>query len=333
MIDTDRKLKIGVVGCGLIAKLSHIPAIRRIPEIDLTFVVDAKIEWAKETARKFLVPNYSDDYSKLFGKVDLAIVAVPNSLHAEITCALLENGVHVLCEKPMEVSVEKCNKMIESQKKSGKLLMIGHSRRFTSNAMLLKEFIKEGYFGKLKEFKFVLGHKYTSWPSQSKFSFNKELSGGGVLIDQGVHLIDLLIWLSEKDGKVIEIRAEDTLKSGMEDYAKVKVELEDGGVGTIETSRVKELDNVCEIKGAKGWGKFHIDNISFLQIFSEDIRGCKSSRKPILIKTELNNPHFDQLKHFFKCITEKKEPLVDGEEAIKSIRLIEESYKKIKLRK
>ena len=331
MINVEKKLKVGIVGCGLIAKLSHIPAIRRIPEIDLTFVVDAKLEWAKETAQRFIVPNYSSNYSDLFGKIDLAIVAVPNSLHAEITCALLENGIHVLCEKPMETTVEKCQKMIDSQKKSKKLLMIGHSRRFVSNVVLLKEFIRENYFGEIKDFRFVIGHKHTSWPSQSKFFFNRELAGGGALIDKGIHLIDLLIWFSGKEGKVTGIQAEDILKTGTEDYAKVTVELKNGGRGTIETSRLKELDNLCEIKGEKGWGRFHIDNISYLQIFSEEIKGCRNNKCPILIKTDLNNSHFDQLKHFLNCINNKKEPLIDGEKALENIRFIEEAYKIMKI--
>jgi len=143
MEERVRKLKVGVVGCGLIAKLSHIPAIRRVPEVDLTFVVDSKLEWAKETARRFLISNFSDNYADLFGNVDLAIVATPNSLHSEISCALLENGIHVLCEKPMEVSFDKCKKMIDSQQKSKKILMIGHNRRFASNAKLLNEIIND----------------------------------------------------------------------------------------------------------------------------------------------------------------------------------------------
>ena len=326
-----RKLKVGVVGCGLIAKLSHIPAIRRVPEVDLTFVVDSKLEWAKETARRFLISNFSDNYADLFGNVDLVIVATPNSLHSEISCALLENGIHVLCEKPMEVSFDKCKKMIDSQQKSKKILMIGHNRRFASNAKLLNEFINEGYFGEIKELKLVLGHKHTSWPSQSKFGFNKILSGGGVLIDQGIHLIDLLIWLSKKGYKVKGAEGKDILKTGMEDYAKVKVEFENGGIGIIETSRIKELNNICEIKGERGWGKFHIDNISFLEIFSEDIKSCKKTRNSILIKTAINNTHFDQFKHFLECIYEKKSPLVDGGKAAQGIKMIEECYKVMRL--
>lgn len=325
----SRKLKVGIVGCGLIAKLSHIPAIRRVPEVELTFVIDSRIEWAKETARRFLVQNFSDKHSDLFGNVDLAIVATPNSLHADISCSLLEHGIHVLCEKPMEVSVEKCRKMVDAQEKSKKILMIGQSRRFASNAKLLSEFIEDGYIGEVKELKFVLGHEHTSWPSQSKFGFNKALSGGGVLIDQGIHLIDLLLWLSKRDGKVKKAEGKDILKTGMEDYAKVTIELDNSGIGVIETSRIKELDNVCEVKGEKGWGKFHIDNISFLEIFSEDIKACRNSRRPILIKTMLNNTHYDQLRHFIKCINEGYNPMVKCSEAMNAVRIVEETYSKI----
>ncbi len=331
MGENIRKLKVGVVGCGLIAKLSHIPAIRRVPEVEITFVIDSRIEWAKETAHRFLVPNFSDKHSDLFGNVDLAIVATPNSLHADISCSLLEHGIHVLCEKPIEVSVDKCRKMIDAQEKSKKILMIGQSRRFASNAKLLSEFIDNGYIGEAKELKFVLGHEHTSWPSQSKFGFNKALSGGGVLMDQGIHLIDLLIWFSKKNWKVKKVEGRDVLKTGMEDYVKAEVELENGGVGIIETSRIKEMENVCEVVGEKGWGKFHIDNISFLQIFSKDIRSCKISGSPINIKTEINNTHFDQFKHFVNCVYEQKKPLVDGVKAMEGIKMVEECYKIMKL--
>ena len=74
-----------------------------------------------------------------------------------------------------------------------------------------------------------------------------------------------------------------------------------------------------------------MDNISYLQIFSEEIKGCRNNNGPVLIKTELNNTHFDQLKHFFNCIDEEKEPLINGEKAIKCIRLIEQSYKIMKI--
>ena len=126
------KLKVGVVGCGLISKLRHIPAYKRLKDLNVMAVCDLNEELAKETAKEFEIPNFYTDTSKMFDEEDLDIVdiCVPPQIHAAIAIEAMESGAHVIMEKPMATKVSDCEEMIRVSKKNNVKLSVVHNDLF-----------------------------------------------------------------------------------------------------------------------------------------------------------------------------------------------------------
>jgi predicted dehydrogenase len=116
------RLRIGIVGAGPITERYHLAAVRGVPEVRPTLMVDVDAERARRFAERNRFPRWSSELPELFGRVDLAIVALPNHLHAPVSCELLAHGIHVLCEKPMARTPAECKLMIDAAKRSGALL-------------------------------------------------------------------------------------------------------------------------------------------------------------------------------------------------------------------
>ncbi|RMF95618.1 MAG: gfo/Idh/MocA family oxidoreductase [Candidatus Schekmanbacteria bacterium] len=327
-----RQIRVGIIGCGMITRTFHVPAIVRFPELKIEAFSDINKSWADEMAVKYSAPYAFSDYGEMIGKIDMAIVATPNAYHTSISKELLKAGINVLCEKPMGISVEECEEVAKAEKDSNAIFMVAHSRRFASNVMLLKKFLDEGKFGDLRNIELKLGHSHKQWITRSGFSFKKEQAGGGVLIDQGIHLIDLLIWFYDGEIKVVSIKGKDMLGYGMEDIVEAEFLLDNGGKAVISSSRVDEWENLCKIEGTKGWAHFHIDDKTYLLVESRKIRGCELLGA-IQFKTPLTNIYQEQLKCFIKHIKKNKKPPISADEAIKGIRLMNYCYEKMELSK
>src|SRR5690625_3207362 len=198
-----RKLKMGIIGVGGIAQDRHIPAYQALSDkVEITAIQDLKITKAKEVAKKFNIPYVFSNYEELFAAVDAVTICTPNKFHAEISIAALEAGVHVLCEKPMAMTVTECETMLAASKKSGKLLSVAYHYRYTEAAKVAKAAVKSGEVGDPRVTR-VQALRRRKVPGWGVFT-NKELQGGGSLIDYGCHLIDLSLWLLG-DPKPIEV--------------------------------------------------------------------------------------------------------------------------------
>jgi len=325
-----KQIRTGIIGCGMITRSFHVPAIMRFPEIKLEAVSDIKGEWADELASRYSAPYSFSDFREMKGKIDMAIVATPNAYHTSISKELLESGISVLCEKPMGISVAECEEVLEADKNSDAVFMVAHSRRFASNAMFLRELLDLEKLGEIRSIELKLGHSHKQWITRSGFSFKKEQAGGGVLIDQGIHLIDLLVWLYDGSISVKSVKGKDVLEYGMEDTVEAEFLLDNGGKALISSSRTDEWDNLCKIEGTEGWAHFHIDDKSLLLVNSRKIKGC-STLGTLQIKTALTNIYQDQLKCFLKHFKDKTRPMINAKEAIKSIRLMNSCYEIIEL--
>src|SRR5262249_23772537 len=117
------RLRFGVIGCGAIVTLHQLPALRRCSQLDLVGVVDRDCEWAGRVARRFGIPPAPGDAAALVGAVDAVLIATPNTTHAAIACDLLEQGVHVLCEKPLATSRADVDRMLDAAARGGARLM------------------------------------------------------------------------------------------------------------------------------------------------------------------------------------------------------------------
>jgi predicted dehydrogenase len=187
-------LKVGVIGLGI--GRHHIAGYQGHPGAQVVAIADVDEIRLKEQGDKYNVPGRYTDALEMLAqeKLDVVSVATPNKYHMPLTVAALEAGCHVLCEKPMAMSAAEGRQMLEAAKKAGKRLMINFSYRFTEQSMALKGQVESGILGEVY-FGRTVWHRRRGLPGFGGWFGQKALSGGGPLIDLGVHRLDLALWL------------------------------------------------------------------------------------------------------------------------------------------
>ena len=243
------RLRIGVVGAGVVLGRYHIPAINGVPEVVRSIIVDANAEVARQAATRYGFPKWSTDITELARYSDLAIVLVPNGLHARISCELLSNGIHVLCEKPMARNVGECQTMIEASLRGRTLLAIGHNRRFRSHVALGRQLLQKGLIGDPVNIRAEEGST-SDWPRSASY-FDPKLAGGGALLDVGIHSVDLIRWLV---GEFKEVKYKGNgSETSVESDAEMSFRLSRGCTGELVVSRNRNLAQMLTLTGTDGF--------------------------------------------------------------------------------
>ncbi|MED3877670.1 Gfo/Idh/MocA family oxidoreductase [Priestia megaterium] len=324
------KVKIGVIGCGSIAQHRHLPEYKMNEQVELVAVCDINTERANSVAQQYGVKAYTN-YEELLasGTVEAVSVCTPNYLHAPISVAALNSGVHVLCEKPMATSEEEAKAMIEAAKTNGKKLMIGHNQRFVASHQKARELIEKGEIGKIYSFRTAFGHGGPEgWSVDGKDSwfFKKDEAFIGAMGDLGVHKTDMLRYILNEEivevGAFVESNAKDF--ANVDDNAVCVLKTESGIIGTLAASWAyngKE-DNSTIVYGEKGILRLEDDptyslvaqyatgevvNYELGKIQSNDEGGQSNSRV---------------IEQFVDAVAEDKESPVPGEEGLKSLAVI-----------
>lgn len=188
-------LKVGIIGAGLIAKEVHIPNYQKCENVEVVAVVNHHIEKAKQCAEQFNIRYTFSEVQEMLEKVELDAISIctPNKFHADQTIAALQANCHVLCEKPPAMSIQEAKAMEEAAEKAGKILSYGFHYRHTSEVETLKRFIEKDELGHIYAAK-ATAVRRRGIPGWGVFT-NKELQGGGPLIDIGVHMLDTALHL------------------------------------------------------------------------------------------------------------------------------------------
>ena len=188
---------IGIIGCGRIAQVRHIPEYADHRDARLDAFYDLNPERARELAGTYGGRVY-ETYEELLEdeKIDAVSICVPNEFHAKISIAALKAGKDVLCEKPMAVTLEECRQMAEAAEETGKCLMIGQNQRLAKGHALARKLIERGDIGKVITFKTTFGHGGPeSWsidPGSNTWFFDKKKAAMGAMADLGIHKTDLI---------------------------------------------------------------------------------------------------------------------------------------------
>lgn len=191
-------LKVGIIGAGGIAKDVHIPNyLKNNDRVQVVAIADVVFERAEEVARQYDIPYVFDSYQQMLAdvKLDAVSVCVPNKFHMDATITALEAGCHVLCEKPPAMNAAEAKAMQEAAEKAGKILTYGFHYRHTAEVEMAKRFIDAGEMGHIYSTK-VQAIRRRGIPGWGVFT-NKELQGGGPLIDIGVHMLDTALYLMD----------------------------------------------------------------------------------------------------------------------------------------
>ncbi|MEK7475670.1 MAG: Gfo/Idh/MocA family oxidoreductase [Candidatus Coatesbacteria bacterium] len=189
-----KTLRVGIIGTGGIAQ-THLQGYKESEGVEVVAACDVREEAARSTAQKWNIPNVYTDYRKMFKeqKLDLVSVATPNAFHMAPTVAALQAGCHVLCEKPIAMNAREGAIMCAAAKKARRMLDIGLNCRFIPGNQALKKFVVAGELGKIYYVR-VQALRRRGIPGWGAFT-RKDMSGGGPLIDIGVHQLDLALWL------------------------------------------------------------------------------------------------------------------------------------------
>lgn len=246
--------RVALVGCGAVAEVLHAPTLRTLAAeglVEVAALVDPNPARSAQVAR--LLPRarrFSDLGAALAdARPDLAIVATPHQTHADIAARCLDAGAHVLCEKPLASSVAACDRVIAAAERAGRVLAVGHVRRFFPACQVIKEVLDAGLLGPVRTFRFLEGETY-SWPAQSASYFRRAEAGGGVLMDVGAHALDLLLWWL---GDVANVDYADDAMGGVEATCRARFAMASGAEGIVRLSRDWPLADRYVIECERGW--------------------------------------------------------------------------------
>ena len=338
----EQKCKIGIVGAGGIARICHIPGMKKLNNVEIIGIADIKEESAKSVAKEFGIPNVFKDYKKLIemDEIDIVDICTPNCSHYQITIDSLKAGKHVICEKPLAISVQQVKEMINTARRYKKKLMSIQNHRFRPEVIKIKEMIDNGYFG---ETYFARAHalRRRGVPALPTF-IKKSIAGGGPMFDIGVHILDLTYWLMgcpevksvtgitlTKLAKQKDIRGDwgewDRDIYDVEDFSAGFVKFKDGSGLNIETSfllNMKEKEIFAtQVFGTKGG--FYIPWGSPAEIYTE--------KNGIHMTTQITNvpevaPHQEQINAFIESVLEDKPLPVPPEQSLEVIKILEAIY-------
>jgi predicted dehydrogenase len=189
-------LRIGLVGVGAAAQINHIPALRKIEDLELVALCDRDPEKVARVAQKFQIPRSYTRFEELLSddEVHAIDICTPNFLHAPMAMAALEAGKHVLCERPLARSAEEAAAMMKAAKKNERILMCAVQHRFREDAQLLRKFVQNGDLGDLFLAKAGWLRQRTEWDSDEWRRQRRE-AGGGVVLDLGFQMLDQALWI------------------------------------------------------------------------------------------------------------------------------------------
>jgi predicted dehydrogenase len=310
-------IKIGLIGAGAIAQQAYLPLMQDFKGLKLTAIVEPDRRITDDLCRRYHLPYIGPDLHEALAHVDAAVICTPNYLHYPIAKACLECGKHVLCEKPVTTMVEDCENLLQIANSNALIFTVGHVRRFYPAVKQIKEIVAENAFGLLIDFDFREGTVF-SWPTGSGYVFDKEKAGGGVLMDIGVHLLDLLLWWL--DDEPVDVDYADDALGGLEAFADIHMTFSKGVTGRVRLSRLSVLRNSYSLRFERGevqWSPFNPGNLY--------IR--KEQKKPQILSFRNENPTLAMLSDFSSAVGSKKKPLVTLEEALRSLKVIHHCYR------
>jgi len=236
------KLKVGIIGCGGVANGKHLPALKHIPEVEITAFCDIIPEKAERAAKQFGTPDAKvyTDYRELLKdeSINNVRITTPNRCHAPIAIDAMRAGKHVLCEKPMAMNYAEAKQMVEVQKETGCLLTIGYQHKFDADVIYAKKEAESGVFGEMYFAKANVMRR-RGVPTWGVFTEKSE-QGGGSLIDIGTHALDTVLYiLGNYKPKMVMGTTYDKLKYQKEPanasgpWNVDKYDVEDSGFGFI----------------------------------------------------------------------------------------------------
>jgi predicted dehydrogenase len=318
-------LRIGLIGAGAIAQHAFLPALKGTSNILLTSIVDTDLKTVDKLSKKYTLDYIGPNIDQCLNYVDAVIVATPNFLHAPVAIQCMESGKHVLCEKPLSCNSQSAYEMVDCAKRNSVKLAVSHVRRFYPSSQAIKKMIENRQLGDVVSFDCEEGISF-AWPTVSGFFFDKEKAGGGVLIDIGVHLLDLLIWWFDSEPSILTY--EDDNLGGVEAFSRMKLRFHNSINGSVRLSRLSQLRNTYRIKCKIGTIEYDPFDMSSFSIYYNET--LTEKRPKINRATKKSFTFVDAVKSmlhdFCIAIRDDRAPMITGTEGTKVLELIRKCY-------
>ena len=331
MIENKKIFNFGILGCGMIAGI-HAKALEDLDDACLLGAADHDLSRARAFCAERGIENYESYESMLSDpKIDAVCICTPSGFHAENAIKAMEMGKHVVVEKPIAIDIESADRVVETCERTGKCLTVISQLRFADDIDKVKRLMEENAFGKVSLCSLIM--KYYRSPeyySQSSWKGTRKVDGGGALMNQGIHGVDILLYLMGNVASVNGMVA--TLCHGIEveDTAVATLRFESGALGVIEASSCAYpgFDRRIEIHGDRGYVILTEKNIEKLMIDRREIEvpdfsfgGTASD--PSRLESEL---HLRQLRSFIEAIKSGGKISSDCHDGRRAVYLIEKIY-------
>ena len=325
-----QKARIGVIGLGWVSQVFHLPLLSKFEDVEIVSVCDKNKEQTHFIAERFNLKRFYTDYEQMLSKeeLDAVIVCTSTDAHCQITKAALESGRDVFVEKPIARLYSEAVEMAEAAKAHKRMLMVGMNNRFRPDTMILKSFIEKGELGKVFYCKSGWFKNITSnHPRLTK----RDRSGGGVVIDLGVVMLDMALWMVGFPAveRVSANTYQHTTKS-VEDSAIIFIELKGGITLLIESSWSFQSEKdffYCDLYGTEGSAM-----INPLRIHKQ-LHGNLINVTPAKIETPQNlhkKSYEHELRHFIGAVRGLHPVVSTGEESVKRMKVVEAIYQSAK---
>ncbi|MFZ0216102.1 MAG: Gfo/Idh/MocA family oxidoreductase [Candidatus Dormiibacterota bacterium] len=334
-----------IVGCGVIAP-THARAIQALPNAHLVAAVDVVADKARRLTDDF-GGDPETDLDRVLARpdVDVVSVCVPSGLHAEIGCRAAAAGKHVLVEKPIDITLEAADRLIAAAKRSGVKLSVVSQYRFSPGVQQVRSLIDEGRLGRL-----ILGDAIVKWYRSQAYYDSGDwrgtwaLDGGGCLMNQGIHYVDLLQWLMGPVESVVAHCATAAHRIEVEDVALAILTFSNGAMGTLQgsTAVYPGLPERLEISGDGGTVIVEVAQLVLCELQDEQgevgAYGAKGKAMRERVSTSAaadpaalaQSSHLPQMTDLLRAIDTGGEPFITGEAGRKPLEVILAVYESAK---
>lgn len=326
----------GIVGAGMISRF-HARALAEVRGAKLVACCDSSVERAESLAKEFNCRAYNSVEAMVADDaVDAVTIATPSGAHMEPAVVAASAGKHVIVEKPLDITLKRCDKIIAACEKAGVKLSAIFPSRFHDSSKLMKQAVEQQRFGRI-----TLGDAYVKWYRTQQYYDSGAwrgtwaLDGGGALMNQAIHTVDLLAWLM---GPVAEVQAYTATlaheRIEVEDVAVATLQFESGALGVIEatTAAYPGYLKRIELHGSEGTAVLEEEDIKAWD-FAKKTRGDAAVQRRMAVSKSTgggaadpaaigHHGHTLQFQDFVDAIRKDRTPAIDGHEGRRSVEII-----------
>jgi predicted dehydrogenase len=325
------KTKVGVIGLGGIGQVVHLPILNKMNSVEIVAVTETNKNRLNTVSDRFNINSRFTDHKKMLDEVELdaVIISTPTNTHHDISIDCLNSGVNIMIEKPIATSIDEAKSICAIAKKNKKVAMVGMNARFRPDAMLLKSLISTGELGEIFYVKSSWARKQSS---NENWFLRKKQSGGGVLLDLGIVLLDLSMWLLDfPELSTASVQKFHHRTKSVEDSAVGLIRGKNNSVINFEVSWSFHSDKdsfgltaygtegTAQLNPLKAYKRIETGNIDYTPATTSNLKN--------LYKKSYEN----ELKHFIGSIKSSHPVISSCDDALKRMELIENVYKSAEL--